>query len=95
MTPVRDTATPLGGSESVSYVGTTQSTLVELTPLECGGEVSRSEVERALIQHPASHVPLGWVDGVLQPLPPVAPRPTICGLGSDDGASSLSDKGVH
>ena len=37
--PMRETATPWGGGESNSYVGTTQSALVELTPLtplECG-----------------------------------------------------------
>ena len=68
---------------------------MELTPLECGGEMSESEVEGGLTQCPASHVPLGWVDGVLRPLPSVALRPMICGLGSDDGASSLSDEDVH
>ena len=93
--PVSNTATPLGGSKSVSYVCTTRSTLAELTPLECGGEMSESEVEGALTQCPTSCVPLGWVDGVLRPLPSVALRPTICGLGSGDGASSLSDKDVH
>ena len=31
--PVGDATTPLGGSESISYVGATQSALVELTPL--------------------------------------------------------------
>ena len=93
--PVRDTATPLGGNESVSYVGTTRSTLVELSPLVCGGETSESEVEGMLTWHPTSHVLLGWVDGVLWPLPSVALRPMICGLGSGDGASSLSDEDVH
>ena len=38
--PARDTATPLGGSKSISYVGAAQSTLAELTPLECSGEMS-------------------------------------------------------
>ena len=33
--PMRETATPLGGGESISYVSTAQSTLAELTPLEC------------------------------------------------------------
>ena len=93
--PTRDTATPLGGSESVSYVGAAWSTLVELTPLGCSGETSESEVEGVLNQCPTSRVPLGWVDGVLQPLPSVALRPTICRLGSGDGASSLSDEDVH
>ena len=92
---MRDTATPLGESKSVSYVGATQSALAELTPLECGGEMSESEVEGALTRCLTSHVLLGWVDGVLWPLPAVALRPTICGLGSGNMASSLSDEDVH
>ena len=32
--PAKEDATPLGGSESISDVGTAWSTLVELTPLE-------------------------------------------------------------
>ena len=68
---------------------------MELTPLECGGETSESEVEGALTQHPASHVPLGLVDGVLWPLPSVALRPTACGLGTGDRTSSFSNKDVH
>ena len=47
---MKDTATPLGKGESVSYVGATRSTLVELTPLECGREMSESEVEGVLNQ---------------------------------------------
>ena len=93
--PMKDTATPLGGSESVSYDGTAWSTLAELTPLECGGETSESEVEGALTWCPTSRVPLGWVDGVLWPLLSVALRPMICRLGSGDGASSLSNEDVH
>ena len=46
--PARDVAIPLGGSESISYVGATQSTLAELTPLEWKGEMSESDVEGAL-----------------------------------------------
>ena len=93
--PMRDTATPRGGSESVSYVSATQSALVELTPLECSGQMLESEVEGALTWRPTSRVLLGWVDGVLWPLPSVALRPTICRLGSGDGASSLSDEDAH
>ena len=89
--PARDTATPLGGSESVSCVSAAWSTLVEFTPLECGGETSESEVEGALTWCPTSRVLLGWIDGVLRPLPSVALRPTISG----DGASSLSNEDVH
>ena len=38
--PIRETVTPLGGGESISYAGTVWSALVELTPLECGEETS-------------------------------------------------------
>ena len=82
--PVRDSAMPLGGGESISYVGTARSALAELTPLECGGEMSESEVEGVLTQCPASCIPLGWVDGILRLLPSVALRPTVCGLRSGD-----------
>ena len=93
--PMRDTAMPLGGSESISYVGTAQSTLTKLTPLECCGEMSESEVEGALAWHPTSHVLLGWVDGILQPLPSVALRPTTHGLRSGEGTSNFSDEDVN
>ena len=95
VTPVRDVAMPLGGSKSISFMGAAQSTLAELTPLECGGEMSESEVEGVLTQCPASCVPLGWVDGILQLLPSVALRPTICGLRSGDETSSFSNEDVH
>ena len=78
-----------------SYVGTARSALAELTSLECSGEMSESYVEEALTQCPPSHVLLGWVDGVPQPLLSVALRPTVCGLGSGEGTSSFSDEDVH
>ena len=43
-----------------------------------------------------SRVPLGWVGGVLWPLPSVARRPMMWrGLGAGDGAWSWSDEEVH
>ena len=63
--------------------------------MECGGETSESEVEGALAQHSTSHVPLGWVDGVLPPLPSVALRLTVCRLGSGNGTSSFSDEDAY
>ena len=44
-----------------------------------------SDVEGTLTRHLTSHVPLGWVDGVLWPLPSVALRPTVCRLSSGEG----------
>ena len=88
MAPARDVTMPLGGSESISYVGTAQSTLAEL-------EMSESDAEGAMTWHLTSHVLLGWVDGILWPLPSVALRPTVCGLSSGEGTSSFSDEDIH
>ena len=45
---------------------------------------------------PASRVLLGWVGGVLWPLPSVAQRPTMWrGLGAGDGVWGQSDEEVH
>ena len=45
---------------------------------------------------PTSRVPLGWVGGVLWPLPSVALRLTMWrGLGAGDGVWSQSDEKVH
>ena len=41
-----------GGGESI-YVGATRSALAELTPLECSGEMSESDMEGVLTQHPS------------------------------------------
>ena len=59
--PARETATPLGGGESISYVSAAQSALAKLIPLECGGETSESELEGALTQCPQSCST--WVGG--------------------------------
>ena len=93
--PARDATTLLGESESISYVGTAWSTLAELTPLEWNRETSESDVDGVLTQHLTSHVPLGWVDAILQPLPSVALRLIICGLRSGEGTSSFSNEEVH
>ena len=45
---------------------------------------------------PASRIPLGWVGGVLRPLPSVAPRLTVWReIEAGDGAESPSDEEVH
>ena len=77
---------PWGGSESASEERSAWSALAELTPLEW-----ESEVDEALTRCLTSHVPLGWVDGILWPLPSVAPQPTLQGLGAGDRTWSLSD----
>ena len=93
--PTKEDAMPLGGSKSVSDDGTTQSTLAKFTPLEWNSEMPESDVDEVLTQCLTSHVPLGWIDGILWPLPSVALRPTLGGLRSGEGTSSLSDKDIH
>ena len=72
---------PLGGSESISEEGTTQSASVE--------------VDEVLIRCLTSHILLGWVDGILWPLPSVALRPTLQELGTGDWMWGLSDENIH
>ena len=70
--PAREDAMPLGGNKSISDEGTTQSALAELTPLKWRSETPESEEDEVLTQHLTSHVSLGWIDGILWPLPSVA-----------------------
>ena len=87
--------TPLGASESLSEENVTRSTLAELTPLVWENEVPESNLDEAVTLCLASNAPLGWVDGILWPLPSVVLRPTVRGLRAGDGAWSLNDKKVH
>ena len=93
MAPAKEDAMPLGGSESDE--GAAQSTLAELTLLEWNSEMPESDVDEALTQCLTSHILLGWIDGILWALPSVALRPTLEGLRSGEGRSSLSDEDVH
>ena len=88
--------TPLGAGMLLSEENIAQSTLVESTSLEVESESPERSMDGANTLSLASRVPLGWVGGVLQPLPSVAPRPTIWrGLGAGDGVWSQSNKEVH
>ena len=91
MATVSSGVTPLGASESLPEENVTRSRLVELTPLVWENEVPESNLDEATTLCLASHVPLGWVDGVLWPLPSVVLR----GLGAGDGAWSLSNKDIR
>ena len=82
---------PLGAEENI-----VQSTWAEHTLLEVESDSPERFVNRADTLSPSSRVPLGWVGGVLRPLPTVAPRLTIWrGIGAGDGAGSPSNKEVH
>ena len=93
--PTKEDAMPLGESGSVSDEGATWSALVELTPLKWNSEIPESDVDEALTWCLTSCILLGWIDGILWPLPSVALRPTLGELRSGEGTSSLSDDNVH
>ena len=56
---------PLCEGKDADSSMSTQSALVELTPLECENDMQKDLLERCLTHHLTSCIPLGWVDGVL------------------------------
>ena len=92
----KEAVMPLGEGASISKEDVVQSTRVERTFLEVGSDSPEGSVDGADTLSPTSRDPLGWVGGVLRPLPSVAPRLTMWrGIGAGDGAESLSDEDVH
>ena len=91
-----ETITPLGAGTSISEENVARSTLAEHTSLGLESDSPEGSVNGADTLSPASRVPLGWVGGVLQLLPSVAPRLTMWrGLGAGDGVWSQRDEEVH
>ena len=86
----------MGAGTSISKEDVVWSTRAEHTFLEVESDSPEGSVDGADTLSPASRVPLGWVGGVLQLLPSMAPRPTVWrGIGAGDGVESPSDKEVH
>ena len=87
---------PSGAGMSISEENVIQSTRAEHTSLGVENNSPEGSVDGADTLSPTSRVLLGWVGGVLWPLPSVAPRPTMWrGLGAGDGVWSWSDEEVH
>ena len=86
---------PLNKSENADVDVSTRSALAELTPLEVENDSLKDQMGRCLTQHLVSHVPLGWVDGILQPLPMVVHRTAQYELGSRMKDKSGDDEEVH
>ena len=87
---------PLGEGASISKEDVVWSTLAECTFLEVESDSPEGSMDGADTLSPTSRVPLRWVGGVLQPLPLVAPRPTMWrGIGAGDRAESPSDEEFH
>ena len=73
----KEATMPLGAGTSISEENIVRSTCVEHTSLEVENGSPEGSVDGADTLSPTSRVPLRWVGGVLQPLPSVAPRPTM------------------
>ena len=96
MAAPKEAITPLGEGASISEENVVWSTQAEHTLLEVESDSPEGSMDGADTLSPASRVPLGWVGGVLQLLPSVAPRLTMWrGIGTGDGVESLSDEEVH
>ena len=93
-TPTGDTM-PLGAGMLLSEENAARSTLAEHTSLEVESDMPEGSMDGADTLSPTSRVTLGWIGCVLWPLPSVAPRPTIRGLGAGDGVWSQSIEEVH
>ena len=93
---LKEAVMPLGAGTSISKEDIFWSSRVEHTLLQVESNSPEGSVDGADTLSPTSRVPLGWVGGVLRPLPSVAPRPTMWrGIGAGDRADSLSDEEVH
>ena len=91
-----EAVTPLGAGTSISEENITRSTLAEHTPFGVESDLPEGSMDGADTLSPTSRVPLGWVGGVLWPLPSVVPRLTMWrGLGAGDGVWSQSGEEVH
>ena len=86
---------PLNKNKDADLSMSTQSVLVELAPLEYEKDLPKDQIERYQTQHLASHVPLGWVDGVLQPLTMVVHRTAQNEPGSRIKDMSGDNEEVH
>ena len=68
------------------------STLVELTPLECKSDSPEEMMWEALTQCLTCGMPLGWLGGILRPLPMVALSSTKSGSSTGKGSDSKTMK---
>ena len=89
----KEAVMPLGAGASISEENV-RSTHAEHTLLGVESDLPERFMDGADTLSPSSRVPLGWVGGVLWPLPSVAPRLTIWRR-IGDGVGSPSNEEVH
>ena len=86
---------PLNKNEDANPGMSTQSALVELTPMEYEKDLPKDLMERCQTHHLTSRIPLGWVDGILRPLPMVVHRTAQKEPGSRIKEMCGDDEEVH
>ena len=91
----RGEVTPLCEGKDTDTSMSTWSALVKLTTLECENDLAKDNVEGFLTQHLTSHVPLGWVDGILWPLPMLVHRTVHQDQGSRMKDKCIDNEEVH
>ena len=85
---VSEPVTPLSLDAELSEVTSERSTLVELTPLECKSDSPEEMTWQVLTQCLTRGMPLGWLGGILRPLPMVALSSTESGSSTGKGLDS-------
>ena len=80
--------TPLSLDAELLEAMSERSTLVELTPLECESDSPEETMWEALTQCLTHGMPLGWLGGVLRPLPMVALSSAESGSSTGKGSDS-------
>ena len=89
---VSEPVTPLSLDTELSEAMSKWSTLAELTPLECKSDSPEETTWEALTQCLTRGMPLGWLGGVLLPLPMVALSSTESGSSTGKGWDSKNHK---
>ena len=85
---VSEPVTPLSLDVELSEVTSERSTLVELTPLECESDSPEETMWEVLTQCLTHGMLIGWLGGVLWPLPMVALSSTKSGSSTGKGSDS-------
>ena len=86
---------PLNKNEDANPGMSTWSALAELNPMEYEKDLPKDLMEGCQTHHLTSRVPLGWVDGILRPLPMVVHRTAQKEPGSRIKEMHGDDKEFH
>ena len=85
---VLEPVTPLSLDTKLLEATSEWSTLAELTPLECKSDSPEEMTWEALTRCLTHGMPLGWLSGILRPLPMVALSSTKSGSSTGEGSDS-------